>query len=234
MIRSEVTVSLEFVINPVLALILCTVYLVTVIAAAELLRRRRGYSNNFTRKVIHVGAGMTIWFVPFLFASPWPFVAACAVLVLFTLLDWYFGWLPAMASNDRGNLGTVYFPIAIIAVTLLFWEKPAFMVAALMPLTWGDGLAPLVGRAYGRHTYTVFGHTRSWQGSAAFFVGALAFTWLALWLPDLPSRLTPGTAFVPALLVSTVASAVEGCTVRGLDNLTVTAVAVLVFRLYAF
>jgi phytol kinase len=222
------------VINPVWALVLCTLYLVAVIAAAEILRRRRGYSNNFTRKVIHVGAGMTIWFVPFLFASPWPFVAASALLALFTLLDWRFGWLPAMASNDRGNLGTVYFPIAIIAVVLLFWEKPAFMVAALMPLTWGDGLAPLVGRAYGRHTYTVFGHTRSWQGSAAFFVGALTFTWLALWLPDLPSRLTPTAAVVPALLVSSIAGVVEGCTVRGLDNLTVTAVAVFIFSLYAF
>jgi phytol kinase len=220
-------------INPVWAVVLCALYVVAVITAAELLRRR-GYSNNLTRKIIHVGAGMTIWLVPWLFASPWPFVAACALLALFTLLDWYFGWLPAMASNDGTNLGTFYFPIAIITAVLVFWGKPVFMVAAIMPLTWGDGLAPLVGRVYGRHTYTVFGHTRSWQGSATFFVAALIFTWLALWLPDLPARLTPATAILPALLVSAGASVAEGCTVRGLDNLTVTAVAILVFSLYAF
>jgi phytol kinase len=221
-------------INHLWAVVLCASYLAAVIAGAELLRRWRGYSNNFTRKVIHIGAGMTIWLVPWLFTSPWPFVAACGLLALFTLLDWHFGWLPAMASSDRDNLGTVYFPIALIMAVLVFWEKPVLMVAALMPLTWGDGLAPVIGRAYGRHPYTIFGHTRSWQGSAAFFVAALAFTWLALWLPDLPSRLTPVTAVLPAVLVSAGAGLAEGITVRGLDNLTVTAVAVLVLSLYAF
>jgi phytol kinase len=220
--------------NAAWALLLCAFYLVAVIAGAELLRRRRGYSNSFTRKVIHVGAGMTLWLVPWLFASPWPIVAVCGLLALFTLGDWYFGWLPAMASNDRHNLGTVYFPIAFMGVVLIFWDRPVFMLAALMPLTWGDGLAALVGGAYGRHTYTIFGHTRSWQGSATFFAAAFFFTWVALWLPDLPARLTPAEALLPALLVSAGASVAEGVTVRGLDNLTVTAVAVFVFSLYAF
>ncbi len=60
------------------------------------------------------------------------------------------------------------------------------MVAALMPLTWGDGIAPVIGRAFGKHSYTVWGHTRTLQGSAGFFVFGMLFTWLALWIMPAP------------------------------------------------
>ena len=59
-----------------LGLILCFTYIFAMIGLAEGLRRWRGYGSSFTRKVIHIGVGMMSWFIPFLFTSPWPFVAA--------------------------------------------------------------------------------------------------------------------------------------------------------------
>ncbi|MCA9945962.1 MAG: DUF3679 domain-containing protein, partial [Anaerolineales bacterium] len=44
--------------NNWLGLIICFVYVFGMIGAAEGLRRWRGYSSGFTRKVIHVGVGM--------------------------------------------------------------------------------------------------------------------------------------------------------------------------------
>ena len=139
-----------------------------------------------------------------------------------------------MASSDRSNLGTVYFPLAAAVVAYLFWGQPPLMVAALMPLTWGDGLAPVIGGAYGRHEYTVRNHTRTLEGSAGFFVAGLFFTWLALWVMGGPPAIGPAAALVPALVVTLVTTLAEAVSTWGLDNLTITAVAIFVLMIWPF
>ena len=141
--------------NNWLGLFICFVYIFGIIGLGELLRRWRGYGTDFTRKFIHIGVGMLTWALPWLFDTPWFFILACIAFMGINLLDWRYGFFAAMASSDRANLGTVYFPLAAAVVAYLFWAQPPLMVAALMPLTWGDGLAPVVGRAYGQHTYIV-------------------------------------------------------------------------------
>lgn len=220
--------------NNVTGFFICVLYVFAIIGGAELLRRRFGYGSSFTRKVIHIGVGMMSWALPFLFTSPWPFVFAALFFAGLNLLDWRYGFFASMASGDRSNLGTVYFPLAATVVTIIFWEQPPLMVAALMPLTWGDGIAPVIGGAFGRHAYTVFGHTRTLQGSAGFFAAGLLFTWLALWLIPGPPDITPLTALAPAIVIMGSTTLVEAISVRGLDNLTVTAAAIAVLILWPF
>ena len=217
-----------------LGFLICLVYVFAVIGIAEGLRRGYGYSSGFTRKIIHIGVGMMSWGLPFLFDNPWPFVAAAMLFALVNLLDWRYGFSAAMASSDRANLGTVYFPLAAAAVTLLFWHRPPLMVAALMPLTWGDGIASIVGRTYGRHAYTVLGHRRTLQGSAAFFGAGLLFTWLALWLVPGPPQTSPAPALVVAFVIMGSTTLVEAVSLWGLDNLTVTGAAVAILALWPF
>ena len=214
--------------------IISVTYVFAVIGTGETLRRRGEYGSDFTRKVIHVGVGMMSWAVPFLFTVPWPFVIAALSFAVINLLDWRYGFFAAMASGDRANLGTFYFPLAAAAVTLIFWERPPLMVAALMPLTWGDGVAPVVGRIYGSHPYTVLGHTRTLQGSAGFFVAGLIFTWLALWLlPGIPA-IAPLAALAPAVAIMVSTTLVEAVSIWGLDNLTITIAAILILFVWPF
>lgn len=220
--------------NNITGLIISFAYVFAIIGLGEGLRRARGYDSGFTRKVIHIGVGMMAWFLPFLFDSPWPFVFTALAFAALNFLDWRYGFFAAMASSHRNNLGTVYFPLAAAVVALLFWDQPPLMVAALMPLTWGDGLAPIVGKAYGRRTYAVFGSTRTVEGSIGFFVAGLVFTWLALWLmPGMPD-ISPVQAILPALAVMAITTAVEAVSPWGLDNLTVTAAAVLLLWVWPF
>ena len=217
-----------------LGFFICIAYVFGIIGSAELLRRRLGYSSSFTRKVVHIGVGMMSWGLPFLFNSPWPFVIAALFFAVVNFLDWRYGFFASMASADRSNLGTVYFPLAAAAVAVLFWEEPPLMVAALMPLTWGDGIAPVVGRAFGRHSYTVLGHRRTLQGSAGFFLAGFLFTWLALWaIPGPPAVDAMAAQTVAAVLVAST-TVVEAVSVWGIDNVTITACAVLILSLWPF
>ena len=111
------------------------------------------------------------------------------------------------------------------------------IAAAVMIMTWGDALAHIVGKRYGNHTYTFFGHTRSWEGTAAMVtVGALAM-FLTLWL--LPGSalspnsvvLGPARAAIISLFTIIVASFAEGISPSGLDNLSVPLVSALALTL---
>lgn len=209
-------------------------YIFTLLALAESLRRRLGLDASLTRKVIHIGVGMSSWTLHGLFDRPHFFLLGCVFFGLLTFLDWKYGFVASMSSSDATNLGTVYFPLAAGAVALLLWETPPLMVAALMPLTWGDGVAPVVGQRYGRHPYTVAGHQRTLEGSFGFFAAALLFTWLALWLIPGSPTVTARAALLPALLVALTTAITEAVSIRGLDNLLVTAVAVVIFTLWPF
>lgn len=217
-----------------LGFILCLAYILTIIGVAELLRRRRGYDSGFTRKVIHIGVGMMIWLVPFLFTTPWPFVVACVMFMIINLIDWRYGLIGSMQSRHRSNLGTVYFPLAAAVVALIFWDAPPLMVAALMPLTWGDGIAPVIGAAYGRRVYRVHTSTRTVEGSAGFFVAGFIFTWLALWVMPGTPEISPVEAILPALVIMAVTTVIEAFSIWGLDNLTVTAAAIIILSLWPF
>lgn len=220
--------------NNWLGLIICFAYVFAIIGLAELLRRRRGLGIGFTRKVIHIGVGMMSWGLHFLFDTPWFFVAACAAFMVINLLDWRYGFFASMASKDQNNLGTVYFPLAAGVVALLFWEQPPLMVAALMPLTWGDGMAPVVGKSYGRRAYFVYQHMRTVEGSMGFFVACYIFTWLALWLVPGAPDITLQTAVLPALVITIATTFVEAISIWGLDNVTITAVSILILKLWTF
>lgn len=209
-------------------------YIVGIMAIAEFLRKSFGFTGRFTRKFVHIGAGMVIWLVPYLFDSPWPFAIATIAFALIDLLDWHYGLFSFMATNNHTNLGTVYFPIAVALVAIIFWEQPPLMVAALMPLTWGDGLASVVGETYGANSYLVFGEKRSLQGSATFMIAGGFFTWLALWaMPGLPA-LTPIEAVPPSLVTILAATITEAVSPWGIDNLTVAGVSVLILQFWPF
>jgi phytol kinase len=181
---------------------------------------------------------MLSWVLHFLFDNPWPFVAASVAFMVLNFLDWKYGFFAAMASSNRSNLGTVYFPLAAAVVALLLWDRPPLMVAALMPLTWGDGSAPVIGRTYGRRPYTIrFGrHTavRTLEGSLGFFIACFLFTWLALWRVPGPPEITPLMALLPALVVTICTALVEAVSLWGIDNLTITAVAIVILSLWPF
>lgn len=220
--------------NDWIGFLICVVYVFGLIAFAEVLRRRMGYSSDFTRKVIHIGVGMLSWALPFLFDEPWLFIVACLGFAVLNFLDWRYNFFTAMSSSHRENLGTVYFPLAAAAVAYIFWDTPPIMVAALMPLALGDGLAPIIGRAFGNHKYQVHTSVRSYEGSIGFFVAAFLGTWLALWIMPGTPELSATQALFPALVVAGATAVVEAFSSWGVDNLTVTATAMIILALWPF
>jgi phytol kinase len=213
-----------------LALALSYVFVFAAIGIAEGMRKWRGYSADFTRKFIHIAVGM--WSVgTVLLFERWTMAVIPPIsFIAINYISYRQETFKAMETGEKGNLGTVYFPLSFAVVIFFFWEEPHLLVASLMPMTWGDAMAAVLGARYGQFGYTLWGSTRSLEGSVSMFLFALVATFLALWLfPPLGL----GVSLLYALVVSVVATLVEAVTPWHLDNLTVPLVSALALYLLA-
>jgi phytol kinase len=208
------------------------VYASGLLVLAEVIRRWRGYPQDFTRKLVHVGAGMWVFGVLALFDTWYIGVIPFATFIGINYLLWRTRFLEAMDAPDSSP-GTVYFALSITLLFIAFWRAGApddrgyIAAAGTMAMTWGDALAAIVGRRFGRHRYQVAGGTRSYEGSAAMFVAAfIAMLLTVLLVPGSPlAPLTPplslGTALAATLIAALLATVAEGLSPAGTDNLSV-------------
>lgn len=207
-------------------------YATGLLVLAEVVRRWQGYPQDFTRKLVHIGAGMWVFGVLALFDTWYIGIIPFLTFIPINFILWRYKLLGSMDADDSSP-GTVYFAFAITLLFLIFWRKglPGDMgyvaAAGTMAMTWGDSLAAIVGRRLGRRRYTVMGSTRTYEGSAAMFAAAATAMFLTILLVP-GSALGPtsappgtGTALVAALVGAAIATVAEGVSPAGTDNLSV-------------
>jgi phytol kinase len=225
--------------NDLIGLIASYAYAIGLIAVAEALRRRLDVPQEWTRKLVHVGAGMWVFGVLALFDHWQLGVLPFATFIAGNYLFYRYRLFGALDTKES-TPGTVYFAIAITLLFCLLWrpagpvDRAPFAVSGALALTWGDALAALVGKRVGRHRYRIWGSERSWEGSAAMFVASSVTMFLALTL--LPgSVLCPHAsligatrALLAALFGAGAATLAEAISPRGTDNLSVPLVAAAV------
>jgi phytol kinase len=214
-----------------LALILSYVYAFGLLLIVEAIGRRFKWPQFLTRKLVHIGAGMWVWGTLALFHTRLGLIPFATFIVL-NYVFYRFQIFKAMDTTDS-TPGTVYFAISITLLLMLFWhpdgpvDRVPIAIAAIMAMTWGDGVASIVGQARGRRHYHVLGHQRSWEGTVAMALFSFISIFLTLLLlsgsglsPASPA-LSLGRSLLLTLVGTTVATTAEGLSPAGTDNLTV-------------
>ena len=202
------------------AMVISSVYVLSVLVLAEWLRRR-GVDRSTTRKVVHVGIGT--WVIPtfLLFDHRLWAVVPPACFVLVNALSFRFHIIRSVEGEQR-NVGTILYPISVAAALGIFWADGWQVVgaAAILVMAWGDAAASIVGRRFGRHVYRAWGHPRSVEGSAAMLVvgtGAILATFAVM------GRGIDTGVVQAALIAASVATAFEAVSLWGFDNVLVPA-----------
>lgn len=213
-----------------IGLIVSYIYVFSIIGISEGLRKWRGYSVDFTRKFVHIGVGMWAFGTVLLFENKVFAIIPPLSFVLINYISYRRETFKAMETGERGQLGTVYFPIAFSAAIWIFWDNPVILVACLMPMTWGDAFAAVIGQRYGRREYSVFGSTRTLEGSLTMFLVSLIATAIPLLMFSM-GGITPSEALLVSAITALGATAAEAVSPHGTDNLTVPAVSALLLAL---
>ncbi len=197
-------------------------WLSLVFAVAWQLHRGRA-DGEWVRKVVHIGTGNVV-LLAWGLGLPWPLcLAVASFFTAIAFLSSYFPLLPFLENTGRKTRGVFYYALSISLLVGFFgWRQHLeFAVVGTLVMAWGDGLAALVGKRWGKHPYPVWEGSKSWEGSLAMAVTSYVVTYGVLALAR--QQWGPGQPFdlwlpLPVALLATV---LEAWSPGGTDNLSV-------------
>jgi phytol kinase len=206
---------------PPLGMTLEALALTLLLVALRLAQRRLALSAEASRKLFHIGGGLSTLAFPWLFHSPWPVLGLMPLTIGAFLALKYLRGLRRGLGNvlygvRRPSLGEIYMPLSLTLLWLLAaGDALAFAVPTLV-LTLADPAAALVGMRYGRRRYAGVDGAKSLEGSCA--CGLVAAACVAMPLVEFGGA-SAAHALALALTVALIVTLAEALAWRGLDNL---------------
>lgn len=227
--------------NLLLAVIVTFVVALGFLRLMDFFAQRGWIESRLSRKLIHIGTGPIFVLCWLLFpdepAARWlAALVPLMIVIQFTLVGLGViqddAAVQAMSRHgDRREIlrGPLYYGIAFIALTILFWKDSPIGMTALMLMCGGDGLADIVGRRIASPKLA-WSRDKSLAGSASVFAGGwilsafILFVYVSMGIFAKPF----GNYLLPITLVALAGTIVESLPFKDVDNLTVTLAAVLV------
>jgi len=184
----------------------------------------------FSRKFLHIMVGNVLFILP-LFEHAWvmSLIAAAPFILLTFLVSPYSPLHIVSGTSAAGHgLGLVYYAISWTVLAWVFFEQPIIIAIGIVAMSYGDGMASLIGIKYGRRTYNISGDKKSVVGSFTMLIATIAVSGVAVaYYHYWHGAVLPALYVLP--LVGAVATLAEAVTPRGLDNLATSLSAALVY-----
>ena len=205
----------------------------------------RGWiSSQLSRKIIHMGTGPIFVLCWLLFpGKPVDRYLAALVPALITIQFALVGFgiikdeaaVQAMSRtvNPREILrGPLFYGIVFVVLTIVYWMDSPIGITALMLMCGGDGLADIVGRRIGKKKLP-WAKGKSWLGSMGMLVGGWVFA-ILIALVFVNAGIFPGAFsqyLLPLTVIAFVGTLIESLPLKDIDNITVTAAALILGHL---
>lgn len=208
---------IELLKVPVVELFYICLPILGLLIVIERLYRAKKLKPEEARKIIHIGTGVFIAFLPFYVGYSVIQYLSVALLAII-LLSYKVGVFSAVHSVKRLTIGEILYPIGI-GICAFLEPAPWIFTAAVLHLAVADGLAAVAGVKWGKHTrYNVLSHGKSLIGSMTFFYISMAIFASSLFFVSPESR--------PDLLILLIAcplglTLLENISWFGTDNITV-------------
>ncbi|MHA1506217.1 MAG: diacylglycerol/polyprenol kinase family protein [Candidatus Asgardarchaeia archaeon] len=246
--------DLTFTLDDLLVMLVAYSFVVIIIGVGEFLRGRLKLPTTFTRKLIHLFAGFSIYTIPY-YPSVWPatIVALTFVVLLYlstpkSPIKRLSSWFYVMADREEEVLaghiyGPFYYAISITVLVSIYTfqiipvENFYVSAACLTIMYLGDGMAATIGVRWGKHKYkTAIGGQKSVEGSVAMFLFGFLGALIGLWFFGILNygKIDLLEAFTLAFLSSLIATFIEAVSPSGVDNLSVPLLTALVTNIIHF
>jgi phytol kinase len=193
-------------------------WLAFVVAIAFSSRRFANAQPEMVRKIIHIGTGNVILIAWWLSIPAWAGIGASILFSLVTLLSYRLPLIPDINNIGRKSLGTFFYAVSIGVLISGFWQfYPYYAVMGILIMTWGDGLAALIGQRWGTHPYKLWGMQKSWEGSLTMAIATYSISSTIL----LYVQGNTWQTWLVSGAIALIATGLEAFSKWGIDNLTV-------------
>lgn len=148
--------------NQIGSILLITVYIGGLLLIAEILNRLHKTDSELTRKIVHIGTGNVILLAWWLNITSDVILLAVITASIVAIASYYLPILPSVNSVGRHSLGTLFYAISIGILTALFWHEgeKQFTAIGILIMSYGDGMAALIGQKWGKHKYQLLGNKK--------------------------------------------------------------------------
>jgi phytol kinase len=198
---------------------------------------QRGWMDKrLSRKIIHVGTGPFFVICWLLFPEqPISRYLAALVPLLFTVQFVLIGLgrIKDQATVDAicrtGNpsemlKGPLFYGIAFVALTIIYWKDSPIGIIALMLICGGDGLADIVGSKISSRPIP-WSKQKTYMGTLAMFIGGWLFSFLVLiaFIQAKVFDFQVSDIIIPLTILAVIGTFVESLPFNDIDNLTIPA-----------
>ena len=187
-----------------------------VLLAAVICRSFFPKQRELSRKIIHIGSGPVIPLAWLLGISAKIAIPIASVVTLGLIINHRLRLLPAMEDVNRQSYGTIAYGLSITYLLIILWpENAAAVSAGVLVMSFGDGLAGLIGPQINSPDWLILGQRKSVAGTLTMALVGL----IVLFIISIIS----GVVIHPLLLISISCLAVclEQIGPWGIDNITV-------------
>jgi uncharacterized protein (TIGR00297 family) len=176
--------------------------------------------GELARKVVHMGVGTIAFSLRYL-GPLWAAILAAGALGFNLFLLPRIGGRKLWRQHevDSGaSIGILLYPLAVLLLILVFYQRLEVAAAAWGILAFGDGMASVVGMSIGRQKLP-WNPRKSWMGSLAYVLfGTLAAAVLLVWTAPAQGRAYELSFALTACFATALLAAALESLPQGLDD----------------
>ena len=198
----------------IIGIIVSVVFIFFIIFISSLVSKKH---SEVSRKIVHIGVCNWWIIVMLLFDNV---IYASTVPVLFVVVN-YLSYkkdiFKSMERDDKKSLGTVYYAISCLVLTLfsfLWFNDKMHAGIGLFAMGYGDGLAALIGTRFKSKEFKIFGNKKSLLGCITMFV-------VCMIVISITTLCFGQFSILKVVAISLIATIIEALSPMGLDTLTV-------------
>ena len=208
-----------------ISIILIIFYLLLLFSVTFIYKLFRPNDKELLRKIIHIGVGPLIPLAKFFEINQNLAQYIAAIVSILVLINYVYRLFPIIEDIDRKSFGTLFYCLSLFILISFFWDKdPSSLFAGVFIMTFGDGLAGLIGKNFKSKNWIIFNQKKSIIGTTTMFLASLIITGVLAYFGNYEISLS-----LP--LIALLATTIEQFSIGGIDNLFVPIVSAISFNL---
>ena len=157
-----------------LKIALICIYIVSIFFLSWIFQKYKPNNNELKRKIIHIGIGPLIPIAKFLEIDQNSALFFTGIISLLVLINYIFKIIPTIEDVERKSYGTLFYCLSLFILIFIFWDKdPYSLITGFFIMTFGDGLAGLVGKTFNSRSWFFLKQKKSLIGTLTMFLTSL-------------------------------------------------------------
>jgi len=201
-------------------------YIVSIFLISIFFKKFNEEKKEIVRKIVHIGMGPLIPIAQFLEINQNSALIFTGIVSLMVLINYKYKLFPTIEDVERKSFGTIFYCLSLFILIWLFWNKdPDALITGFFIMTFGDGLAGLIGKSFNSKNWLIFKQKKSLLGTLTMFITSLIIICSIGYSQQNSFNLN-------YFSIAFIATALEQFSVIGIDNLIVPISSAIFFNFF--